>query len=267
MPATEFSEFTYGYAVMRETETFLTKHAGALTRAPEQPSLIKENTVGYDAKLVTVDLAVLLQFKVPFFTSRQHTRGACGLDHCTWSAWRREHFRVWVDVGSNQQSAMREYERQIDSGAYLGLSCYVTPAYWKQRGHDIHYARGQVLDQSAAPLPSLFDGLGGKHAFSYETPSGQCVVMSEARDGEHKSLGDRLRGTLHPGSIPRQGSIARGPRLDTFVAENPVTQRVELDRGAYEMRSARGAVAYLKDSAALLGAAFVLMGHVNAGAQ
>jgi len=144
MPATEFSEFTYGYAVMRETETFLTKHAGALTRAPEQPSLIKENTVGYDAKFVTVDFAVLLQFKVPFFTSRQHSRGACGPDHCTWSAWRREHFRVWVDVGSNQQSAMREYEREIDSGAYLGLSCYVTPAYWKQRGHDSHYARGFI---------------------------------------------------------------------------------------------------------------------------
>ncbi len=267
MPATEFSEFTYGYAVMRETETFLTKHAGALTRAPEQPSLIKENTVGYDAKLVTVDLAVLLQFKVPFFTSRQHTRGACGPDHCTWSAWRREHFRVWVDVGSNQQSAMREYEREIDSGAYLGLSCYVTPAYWKQRGHDSHYARGQVLDQSAAPLPSLFDGLAGKHAFSYEAPSGQCVVMSEARDGEHKSLGDRLRGTLLQGSIPSQGSIARGARLDAFVAANPVTQQVELDRSSYDMRSAGGAFTYLQDCAALLGAAFVLMGHREAEEQ
>ena len=38
MPVTEFSEFTYGYAVIRETETFLTKHAGGLTKAPEQPS-------------------------------------------------------------------------------------------------------------------------------------------------------------------------------------------------------------------------------------
>ena len=261
MPATEFSEFTYGYAVMRETETFLTKHAGALTRAPEQPSLIKENTVGYDAKFVTVDFAVLLQFKVPFFTSRQHSRGACGPDHCTWSAWRREHFRVWVDVGSNQQSAMREYEREIDSGAYLGLSCYVTPAYWKQRGHDSHYARGQVLDQSAAPLPSLFDGLAGKHAFSYEAPSGQCVVMSEAREGAHKSLRALLQGAT------LDDRTSRRPRLDAFVAENPAVRAVSLDRGAYGMRSARGAVAYLKDSAALLGAAFVLMGHVNAGAQ
>lgn len=258
MPATEFSEFTYGYAVIRETEKFLTKHASSLTMAPEQPSLIKENTVGYDAKLVTVDFAVLLQFKVPFFTSRQHTRGACGPDHCTWSAWRREHFRVWVDVGSNQQSAMREYEREIDSGAYRGLSCYVTPAYWKRRGHDIHYASGQVLDHSAAPLPSLFDGLAGKHAFSYETPSGHCVVMSEARDGEHKSLSDRLSGATE------RRRDAGSPRLDTFVLENPVTQSVRLDRGAYDVESVPGAVSYLQDSAALLGAAFVLMGHKEA---
>ena len=91
MPATEFSEFTYGYAVMQETEKFLTQHAGSLTMAPDQPSLITENIVGYDAKFVTVDFAVLLQFKVPFYTSRQHSRGACGPGHCTWSAWGREH--------------------------------------------------------------------------------------------------------------------------------------------------------------------------------
>lgn len=261
MPATEFSEYTYGYAVMQETEKFLTQHAGGLTMAPDQPSLITENIVGYDAKFVTVDFAVLLQFKVPFYTSGQHSRGACGPGHCTWSAWGREHFRVGVEVGSNQQSAMRRYEREIDNGAYRGLSCYVAPAYWQRHEHNGQYLSGQVLDQSAAPLPSLFDGLSGKHKFSYRAPSGPCVVMSEPREGAHKSLRELLQGAT------LDDRTSRRPRLDAFVAENPAVRAVSLDRGAYEMRSARGAVAYLKDSAALLGAAFVLMGHVNAGAQ
>lgn len=257
---TQFSEFTYGYAVMQETEKFLTKHAGGLTKAPVQPSLIKENIVGYDAKFVTVDFAVLLQFKVPDFISRRHPVGGCGPAHCSWGAWgSQQHYRFEVDTRSNQYLAMSKYEREIAGRKYRGLSCYVTPAYWEQQVHDMNYLRGDVLAQSAAPLPSqLSASPAGEHRFSYQTASGKSILMSEPHESEHVSLTQQLVGAMDV------TSDASAEPLDAFVAEHPVTQYVQLDRGRYEMESAQGALNYLQDSAALLGAAFVLMGRREA---
>lgn len=204
---------------------------------------------------MTIDFAVLLQFKVPFYNSRQHTQGACPPGHCSWSAWGKEHFRFWVDVGSNQQAAMRRYEHEIGSHKYKGLSTYVTPAYWTEQDHNSRYLHGQILEMSAAPLPSVFDGLVGWHSFSYVGASGQGVVMSEPREVEHTSLQDQLTSAVD------DVADAEAPSLAAFVTENPVTQAVRLDPGAYDVESVAGAVSYLQDSAALLGAAFVFMGH------
>ena len=256
MPNAKFSEFTYGYAVMRETETFLTQHAGALTKAPVQPSLILENTVGYDAKLVTVDFAVLLQFKRPF--DRTTHGGRCTPSRCTWCVWRRRHYRIKIETAENQHQAMRGYEDEIDKNYRRGLACYVTAAYSTVADHDSYFTSHSILEQSAAPLPSLFDGLVGEHSFSYDCPSGQGVVVSEAREVEHTSLRDQLAFAVD------DVAETEAPSLATFVTENPVTQSVRLDRGAYDVESVPGAVSYLQDSAALLGAAFVLMGHKEA---
>ncbi len=94
LPAADFSEFSYGYAVVRQAEDLLATIGAGLVGAPTLPSLLKENTVGYDAELVAVDFALFLQFKRSFFVSRQHTQGPCGYvggePHCTWAYWTGE---------------------------------------------------------------------------------------------------------------------------------------------------------------------------------
>lgn len=256
MPWAQFSEFTYGYAVIRETESFVTGNGHPLIGAPVQPSLLKEGTVGYDASLaIAVDFAVLLQFKVPFFNSTQHRTRPCGPGHCTWAAWGETHFRFNIDVSGRQFAAMRGYEEEIRLGYRRGLACYVTPAYWEQAEHDAAYRANAVLDGSAAPLPSTFDGLTGKHSLSYRSANGPNIVMSEPQDSNHLSLRRQIQVSMDV-TEPKSPTS-----LHTLAVESSVVQVADLDRSHYDVETASGALSLLQDSAAMLGSAFVILGH------
>ncbi len=179
MPAADFSEFSYGYAVVPEAEDLLTTLAAGLVSAPTLPSLIKENTVGYDAHPVSVDFALFLQFKRSFFVSRQHTSGACGYigpePHCTWAFWNTEHYRFDVDMSSNQFHAMRGYETDIALAYRAGLSLYAAPAFHREAELNDSYTRSAILDRSVGVLPSAFDTATpppGEHKYSFPPNDG-----------------------------------------------------------------------------------------------
>lgn len=146
MPTADFSEFSYGYAVVHEAEDLLTTMGAGLVSAPTLPSLLKENTVGYDANLESVNFALFLQFKRSFFVSRQHTSGACGYigpePHCTWAFWNTEHYRFDVDMSSNQFRVMRGYETDIALAYRTGRSLYAAPAF---------HLEGDLNDAYAGP--------------------------------------------------------------------------------------------------------------------
>ena len=184
MPDAEFSEFAYGYAVIREAEQLLTRLGKAMTGAPVLPSLITENTVGYDANLVAVDFSLFLQFKRCYFVSALHRAGTCGFTggrpHCTWAYWKNPHYRFEADSTSNQFHAMRGYEDAVSLGYADGLSVYTAPAFATTADLDSAYQSGAILDRSVAVLPSAFDPVRkGPHKYSFLPDLSAGVITSQ----------------------------------------------------------------------------------------
>ncbi len=267
MPAAEFSEFSYGYAVVRQAEDLLTTMGAPLVGAPTLPSLLKENTVGYDAELVMVDFALFLQFKRSFFVSRRHPQGVCGIvnggPHCTWAHWQTEHYRFDVDTNSDQFVIMRGYETDISLGYRSGLSLYVAPAFHHQSELDDAYSRGAVLDRSVGVVPSTFDVVpAGEHHFSFDASMTTAAVLSDPVAAPVKSAADQVASEVDRQSAaePTEGDPLTLASLAAWADNQPVES---LPRRDFDRTSAPQTLAYLNDFAGLLGGAFVLLGHVT----
>lgn len=266
MPTADFSEFSYGYAVVREAEIALAAAGAALSAAPTLPSLLRENTVGYDAHLVTVNFALFLQFKRSFFVSRQHTQGWCGYSgadpHCTWAYWAAEHYRFDVESDSNQFAAMRGYEADIDAGRRSGLSLYVAPAF--HRDHELHHAylSGTVLDRSAGIKPSAFDAVpAGAHQFSFMATLGAGVVTSEPAPTAFTPLRSTIGAAATAALIdpPRDGLTLAS--LGTWVQRSAESLGLLTD---FDRQSAVSTLRSINDYAGLLGGTMIIIGRPDA---
>ena len=268
MPAADFGEFSYGYAVVREAEDLLTTLGADLVSAPTLPSLIKENTVGYDAHLVSVNFALFLQFKRSFFVSRQHTSGVCGYigpePHCAWAFWNTEHYRFDVDMSSNQFHAMRGYETDIAHAYRAGLSLYAAPAFHLEGDLNDAYARSAVLDRSVGVLPSAFDAARppGEHKYSFLPTMAASVITSE--------LIEATSSTLHSSITAAAQSILADPpsgglsltSLGSWAAERAAEAQLSID---FNRESAPETLAFLAAFAGLMRGAFVLLGRTESG--
>jgi hypothetical protein len=266
MPEADFSEFSYGYAVTREAEALLVACLGHATTAPTLPSLLKENTVGYDAKLVVVEFALLLQFKRAFFVSRQHTspcipRGAG--PHCTWDYWQQPHYRFKVALDSNQFHAMRGYENEVSLGYLNGTSLYAAPLFHTQAQFDAAFAANSVLDRSVGVAPSQFDVVATTadpiHHFSVLPGPGASVVTSEPFPTEVSSLRDHI---VSAQSVSQFQTEDRAVVSLEQLVEWATQQSGTPDRLLrFDRQSAPEGIAFLNSFAASRGAAFVLVGR------
>lgn len=263
MPAADFSEFSYGYAVVRQAEDLLATIGAGLVGAPTLPSLLKENTVGYDAELVAVDFALFLQFKRSFFVSRQHTQGPCGYvggePHCTWAYWNTEHYRFDVDTDSNQFHAMRGYETSIALGYGKGLSLYLAPAFHKETDLHLAYTGGLILDRSVAIRPSAFDTVtAGQHKYSFDLGMTAGVVTSEPAPVDPKTATDAITAAANTAIAERPTEPLTLAALGSWAANQSSAAGLDLD---VDRRSAPDTLALLNDFAGLLGASLTLLGR------
>jgi hypothetical protein len=172
----DFSEFSYGYAAIREAEAELAsiyKAAGA----PVLPSLLAEEKLGWDAKLQFVEYALFLQFKRIEYVSRSHPASP------TWPAVGAPHYRFAIDTDGHQQRALLNLEFSLAGGTDPGHVYYAAPAFHSQHDFDDAYSYGQVLERSHILPPSEF-GLGsGKHYFVSDL-NGGVQILSEPRRPE-----------------------------------------------------------------------------------
>jgi hypothetical protein len=183
MVRAEFSEFSYGYACIREAEQ-LVSSAYRLTRLPTQPSLLTEGKVGYDAALFAVDYTLFMQFKRAEFISRRHTSW-CGYDgdheeRCSWMHLTEQHHRFEIDTSSNQFNAMLRYEREIAAGKWPGDAFYAAPVFHLEPALSTNYFAGQVLENSTLLQASSVTPDGKTHRVSSVRP-GHVLVMSEPK--------------------------------------------------------------------------------------
>ncbi len=197
-----FSEFSYGYACIREAEQEV-QALFPLTAAPTQPSLLTEGKVGYDAALFAVDYTLFMQFKRSDYITRLHT-SACSFDgshekRCSWMHIKSKHHRFEVDTASNQFHALRGYDEEIQKGYWRGDVLYVAPRFHQDSELNGLYFSRDVLNRSLLIRPRDLPADGKVHRISRRLSGGPLIVMSEPHDVdaiEWRQVRDRMRSTV-----------------------------------------------------------------------
>lgn len=179
----DFSEFSYGYAAIREAEAELAQIYQSLG-APILPSLKQEEKLGYDARINTVGYCLFLQFKRVEYVSRAHPASP------TWPAAGGRHFRFSIDSDGHQHQALVALETSLVGSA--GDIYYTAPSFHRQREFDAAYGRGQVLEKSFLISPTEFPAMTGKHHF-VANMAGDCQILSEPRRLEREDNWGHLR--------------------------------------------------------------------------
>ena len=172
----EFSEFSYGYAVVREAESTLARvyrSAGA----PVLPSLVQEEALGWDAHLRYAEYALFLQFKRTEYVSRRNPASP------SWPLFGMPHFRFSIDTDGHQHQALIDLEQRLSARDQIGEVFYASPRFHTQDEFDDAYSAGAILDRSLIVAPSEFGVGSGRHHYA-TGPFGQSFVLSEPRQPE-----------------------------------------------------------------------------------
>lgn len=170
----DFSEFSFGYAAIREAESDL--NAVYLRNgAPILPSLPHEEALGWDVNLPCLGYALFLQFKRAEFISRRHP------DSPTWGHVGSKHYRFSIDTDGHQHQRLLELEKRIISGSIVGDVYYVAPTFHGKNEFDDAYLTGQVLHRSVIEPPSEFGASDGIHHYVINAATGSTQVLSEPR--------------------------------------------------------------------------------------
>lgn len=169
-----FSEFSFGYAAIREAESALT----AVYRAagvPVLPSLQMEEQLGWDVKVDTVEYALFMQFKRPTYVSRRHPGSP------TWDHVGNPHYRFVIRTGEHQHQRLLELEHDLTAGGQIGDVYYVAPRFHVQSDFDDAYLNGTVLERSVIEPPSEFGDDGSVHYHVTDAITRVAQVLSEPR--------------------------------------------------------------------------------------
>lgn len=196
----DFSEFSYGYAAIREAEAELAniyRSAGA----PVLPSLLQEEKLGWDAKLQYVEYCLFLQFKRVEYVSRPHPASP------TWWSVGGPHYRFSIDTDGHQHAALVNLEAALDTGEDPGHIYYAAPGFHRQHEFDDAYSYGGVLERSHLVSPSEFPNSTGRHHFVADLAGG-LQVLSEPRRLERVEQWESMRESVRS----RAASASERPR-------------------------------------------------------
>jgi hypothetical protein len=136
----EFTEFSYGFAVTHE---LILQNSGNVVAAPEFPSLIREGQAGggYDVRL-NFGTFVFLQFKLSEFMygRRARYRSLMGLPYYKfWIAprWQSQQHRMLVDLGNAGQQVyyaapifhlQTDFNTEFQGNTVVNRSAFINPA-------------------------------------------------------------------------------------------------------------------------------------------
>lgn len=170
-----FSEFSFGYAAIREAENALSE-VYRTAGAPTLPSLKSEEQLGYDAEVPTLEYALFLQFKRQAYVSRRHPSSP------TWDQVQNPHYRFAIDTGDNQHQRLLKLEQELTNNPQaVGNVYYVAPRFHEQADFDNAYLTGSVLERSVIEPPSEFGDDGTIHHHVTDAITQVAQVLSEPR--------------------------------------------------------------------------------------
>ena len=184
---TDFSEFSYGYAL---TEEFMTDPSESPVAAPVFPSLVQEGSVGggYDVMLSSPGVPIFLQFKRPDYMVRGTAREISAYGLPITLPFYRMHIRS--SYISRQHELLLELNN-IHTHVYYGAPLF----------HDVstlnrHYAGDVVRQHSIFIRPMSIGRLPpGTHHMAYDTRR-RAWLCSEPREIEETTSSPGLMQTL-----------------------------------------------------------------------
>lgn len=246
----DFSEFSYGYAAIREAEAELSQMYRA-TGAPVLPSLLQEELLGWDAQIQFVEYVLFLQFKRAEFVSRRHPASP------TWPHVGTPHYRFSIDTDGHQHAALLELEESLTAESAPGNVYYAAPRFHRQREFDVAYSRGAVLDDSSLVCPSDFGEADGRHHFVSDLTN-RSLILSEPREARTSVSWDSLSAGVRDRALtgrasPGDRSTLTVGRLEEMVrsSERRLRRDIPVDSDAPPVRR-------LQRSAAVLGCGLIL---------
>lgn len=152
-----FSETAFAFAATKEVENHLRLRGQTLLSAPDFPTLRRERDVGYDVKIDATTIAVILQFKLGEFISRQHTGSI------TWLHAGSKHFRTKFPKDHHQLPLLQKLEAQLKRSGTPSVVRYLAPGFRERKEFNQHYAAGTVVNYSYGCRPSDVPADGNDH--------------------------------------------------------------------------------------------------------
>jgi hypothetical protein len=168
----EFSEFSYGYAAIRQAEADLTA-VFSQPGPPLQPSLRDEASLGWDVGLLVPGFVAFMQFKLSEFIVRGRR------DSPTWPAVGAPHHRFAIDTTHHQFEALLLLENRMRRGRIFGDVLYLAPCFSKYSQFDEAYRNGAVLTNSMMASPHEFAGLPPGWHYYVTDSHGVAQILSD----------------------------------------------------------------------------------------
>ena len=207
----EFSEFSYGYAL---TDNLRRSGLGEATAAPVLPSLADEGAAagGYDLAVPIDGIPLLLQFKVPEVLTKRSKLIPAG--------WATPYYRMYLRPSrhSEQHALLMEHD-------YAGRAVfYAAPRFHTTDALNDHFLTTQVYHRSFLIKPSEIGALPDpfEHCVAYQADGEEHEFQSERRrlfgkfDSSH--LEDDLRQRI-PDRVSRAETRERLERLKQSIID------------------------------------------------
>lgn len=183
MANTEYSEFSYGYAL---TDSLMRTLLPGSSRAPVFPSLLAEGSAGggYDVKIPSYPVPLFLQFKIPRVITRR--------SRLLPPRYSTPYYRFPLRTRKPDQHGLL-----LDLEKKFPLVFYATPLFHTVADLDLHYVRKGVHAHSIFVRPSSIGMLDdNSHHVAYSERDPICWCFSEPKVVESSLKGEEFLSSI-----------------------------------------------------------------------
>jgi hypothetical protein len=189
---TDFSEFSFGYALTRCVESRM----GNVAHVPSFPSQYEEGKAGggYDVRIASPLAPIFIQFKIPRVVTRQHPNA----DDRNLLAY--PHYRMPLHAKVPNRPDQHKLLRDLEKKGYDRVY-YASPAFDDWSAIDKYHRTGTIVDYTAFIRPQSIGDIqdSDEHYVAYESGNNTGWFCSDPVKVELQPWEHMLRLMMHGG--------------------------------------------------------------------